>query len=322
MPLGGIGAGDAGRARVAEDGQAVAGQMAAAQQQLRAHDQAARVGHAQDAMLAEPGVQRLVLGGDGAGVRLRGLQALRRNAGLQGQHGHLARTRQRGRARQGGGRGQAFHVEQDQPDFGVAQHRLGEVRDVEVAFVAGGDRVAHADAFGAQVRVRDHAHRAALADDGHRPVGGGNLAQQGGEGRQGAVAEIGQALGVRPQQAHAGRRGGRLHVLLRLPSGFAALGRHRGRLRQPRENRRPADQVHAAARLPGPHPADQPRPRPGPGHRRLAQPGRGERPDRHAARLRGRRGRGAGRAGRRAAGRARMRRHLVRVRRFPRTRTR
>lgn len=189
-------------------------QKAAAQQQLRAHDQAARVGHAQDAMLAEPGVQRLVLGGDGAGVRLRGLQALRRNAGLQGQHGHLARTRQRGRARQGGGRGQAFHVEQDQPDFGVAQHRLGEVRDVEVAFVAGGDRVAHADAFGAQVRVRDHAHRAALADDGHRPVGGGNLAQQGGEGRQGAVAEIGQALGVRPQQAHAGRRGGRLHVLL------------------------------------------------------------------------------------------------------------
>ncbi len=228
MLLGRIRRHDARSARVADRNQPAAFGFPSFQVQVGGIHEAADVGHAIDAVLAEEGVDHAVFGGQRARVRACRRRASGRDARLERDDRqpafarNLRRTRKPGRVRDG------LEIEQQQLHFRVEGDGQREVGDGEVAFVAGGVRMAHADALPAQERIRHHAHRAGLAHDADRPVHGFDLAEDGREGRNGPVREVGDALGVRPDDAHARRASGAHHVLLRLLPGLAGFAETRG----------------------------------------------------------------------------------------------
>ena len=97
----------------------------------------------------------------------------------------------------------------------------------DVGLVAGGVAVAYADAALVQQAVDQLRQRAALADDGRGAGDAGKVVEDGGEVGDGAVAEIGQTLGVGADDAHAGgARLGQHRVLdfLALRAGFTEAG--------------------------------------------------------------------------------------------------
>ena len=172
-----------------------------------------------------------------------------------------------------------FHIEKEQRDAFVLEHRLGEVGDRDVGFVAGRMDMAHAQALLHRERVDRLRVGAALAHDRERAVARLGLVEDGGEVRHHAGGEIGESLAVGPDEPHPGaprRVDERVLNPQPLRPGFAEAGGHHhgdlharrraglhrphrvlarhgddrelGRLRQVLEPREGAQALHRAAR--------------------------------------------------------------------------
>ena len=137
---------------------------------FRAGHQFGGVARAPDAMLGEKGVDRPVL------VRQRPGMRLRRFLASGGAPGFQCDNRQIALVRDARGLGEkvrivnAFEIEQQQFQVGVFGNHRRQFRDGHVGIVAGGVRVAHAEAAGTQQTIRHHAHRTRLADHRDRAV--------------------------------------------------------------------------------------------------------------------------------------------------------
>ena len=122
-----------------------------------------------------------------------------------------------------------LHVEEHQAHARILDHRLGEVGHRDVGFVAGGVHVAHAEALAHDERVDGLGIRAALAHDRDRPVAPLHLVEDGREVRHHAGGEVGEALAIRADQAHAGAPRSLDERLLHAKAfgaGFAEARRH------------------------------------------------------------------------------------------------
>jgi hypothetical protein len=174
-------------------------------------------------MLAKECVHDAVFGRQRAGVRSGRRGAPGRHAGLERDDRQAALARNVRCAGELGRVGDRFEIQQHQLHFGVERHGQRKVGHRQVAFVARGVGVAHAYSLLAEKRVGHDAHRAGLADDPHRAVLRLDFAEDGRERCDGAGLEVGDALRVRPDDAHAGcaRRGD--HFVLCFPAGFAHL---------------------------------------------------------------------------------------------------
>ena len=106
---------------------------------------------------------------------------------------------------------------------GIFRHHRCQLGDRNVAVVAGRVRMAHADAAAAQQAVWHHAHRPRLADHRDRPVHGWRFDVHGGKRQDRAAAEVGQPLGVGPDDAHAAGVRGIAHALF-LGLAFDRIG--------------------------------------------------------------------------------------------------
>ena len=100
--------------------------------------------------------------------------------------------------------GNALEVKQQQLDLGVLGDRDREFADRDIGIVAGGVRMAHADAALTQESDRHRRQRAALAE--HRDVAfrAIHIHEHGGEAGDRAGAEIGEPLRIGTDDAHAG----------------------------------------------------------------------------------------------------------------------
>ncbi len=217
----------AGGAGIADRDQAAALRPPALEVELRGIDEIRHVLRPPDAVAPEEGIDHAILVGERARVRARGSLPGRGATGLEGDHGDPAAARglrDLGERRRVGDR---FEIKQQQTDRGILEHGARELGRGHVGVIAGGVRVAHADAARAQEAIGHHAHRAALAHDRDWPVFRRRLQEHGGEARDRTGAEIGEALRVGTDESHA--RGARRsdHCVLLGPAGRAGLAEAR-----------------------------------------------------------------------------------------------
>ena len=127
----------------------------------------------------------------------------------------------------------ALEIQQQQLYFGILGDRDREFADGNVRIIAGSMGVADADAALAQEADRHGRQRAALAEHRDVPLRSLHIHEHGGEARDSAGAEIGEALRIRADDAHAGFLRGVDHAaLFRLARDgidLAEAGRHHHR---------------------------------------------------------------------------------------------
>ena len=230
---GGIRRHHADRAGIADGDKAPAFRLPAFQIKLGGLDQAAHIGRAPDAVMLEERIDHAILVGERAGVRLRRLPAGFGAAGLQCDDRQVAVERDRGEFLQIFLLGNALQIQQQQFYLRVFRDRHRKFADGDVGVVAGGVGMAGADAALAQKADRHGRERAALAQHRDMALGAVHVHEHGGEAGDGAGAEIGQPLRVRPDDAHAGLVRGFHHApLFRLAGDrvdFAKTRRHHHR---------------------------------------------------------------------------------------------
>ncbi len=126
--------------------------------------------------------------------------------------------------------GNALQIQQQQFHLGIFGNRTGQFADRNVAIIAGGVAVAHADTLAQQKADRRGRQRAGLAQHRDMTTGAIEFGEQRRERDNGASAEIRQPLRIRPDDAHAGLARRRRHALLFGLAGdridLAEPGRH------------------------------------------------------------------------------------------------
>ena len=199
-----IGRQDADRAGIADRDQPPALRLPAFQIKLGRLDQPAHVRSPPDAVMLEERVDHAVLVGERAGMRLRRLAAGFGAAGFQRDDRQVAIERHGGEFFQIFLLRDALEIKQQQLHLGILGDGDREFADRDVRIVAGGVGVTDADAALAQESDRHGGQRAALAEHRDVPLGPVHVHEHGGEARDRAGAEVGEALRVRADDAHAG----------------------------------------------------------------------------------------------------------------------
>ena len=154
--------------------------------------------------MLEERVNDAVLVGERAGMRLGRLAAGFGAAGFQRDDRQVAIECHGGEFFQIFFLGDALEIKQQQLHLGILGDGNSEFADGNVRIVAGGMGVTDADAALAQEPDRHRGQRAALAEHRDVPLGPVHVHEHGGEARDGAGAEIGEALRIGADDAHAG----------------------------------------------------------------------------------------------------------------------
>ncbi len=184
-------------------------------------------------MVFEERIDHAILVGERAGMRLRGLAACFGAAGFQRDHRQVAIERHSREFLEIFFLRNTLEIEQQQFYFGILGNSHCQFADGNVGIVAGGVGVADADAALAQESHRHRRQRTALAQHRDVSLGPVHVHEHGGEACDRAGAEIGEALRIGPDDAHAGLARGFHHAPLFGFTGdgvdLAEAGRHHHR---------------------------------------------------------------------------------------------